>query len=83
MAMGRFILIGMANVAELVAGLIGERTRAGLAIAKQRGKRLGRTGAEILAPKFVPKLRPAPNRSRRCCVSFREGIIRCVGLPTS
>jgi DNA invertase Pin-like site-specific DNA recombinase len=51
-AMGRFILIGMANVAELEAGLISERTKAGLAIAKQRGVQLGRTGAEILAPKF-------------------------------
>ena len=30
-AMGRFILTGMANVAELEAGLISERTKAGLA----------------------------------------------------
>lgn len=51
-AMGRFILTGMANVAELEAGLISERTKAGLAIAKQRGVKLGTTGAEILAPKF-------------------------------
>jgi DNA invertase Pin-like site-specific DNA recombinase len=51
-AMGRFILTGMANVAELEAGLISERTKAGLAIAKQRGVKLGKTGAEILAPKY-------------------------------
>ena len=48
-AMGRFILTGMANVAELEAGLISERTKAGLAQSK---KKLGRTGAEILAPKY-------------------------------
>jgi DNA invertase Pin-like site-specific DNA recombinase len=51
-AMGRFILTGMANVAELEAGLISERTKAGLAVAKQRGVKLGTTGAEILAPKY-------------------------------
>jgi DNA invertase Pin-like site-specific DNA recombinase len=48
-AMGRFILIGMANVAELEAGLISERTKAGLAQSK---KKLGRHGAEVLAPKY-------------------------------
>ena len=35
-AMGRFILIGMANVAELEAGLISERTKAALAKSKKR-----------------------------------------------
>jgi DNA invertase Pin-like site-specific DNA recombinase len=51
-AMGRFILTGMANVAELEAGLISERTKAGLAIAKQRGVKLGVHGAKTLAPKY-------------------------------
>jgi DNA invertase Pin-like site-specific DNA recombinase len=41
----------MAQVAELEAGLIGER-RAALAAAKQRGVRLGRHGAQVLAPKW-------------------------------
>jgi DNA invertase Pin-like site-specific DNA recombinase len=51
-AMGKFVLITMANVAELEAGLISERTKAALKAAKARGVRLGRHGAEVLAPKF-------------------------------
>lgn len=50
-AMGRFVVTQMAAVAELEAGLISERTKAGLAAAQRRGVRLGRTGAEILAPR--------------------------------
>ena len=51
-AMGKFVLITMANVAELEAGLISERTKAALKAAKARGVRLGRHGAEVLAPKY-------------------------------
>jgi DNA invertase Pin-like site-specific DNA recombinase len=51
-AMGKFILTQMAAVAELEAGLIGERTKAALVAAKQRGVRLGTHGAKILAPKY-------------------------------
>lgn len=40
-AMGRFLLTQMAAVAELEAGLISERTKAALAAAKARGKKLG------------------------------------------
>jgi DNA invertase Pin-like site-specific DNA recombinase len=40
-AVGRFMLTQMAAVAELEAGLISERTKAALAAAKARGKRLG------------------------------------------
>jgi DNA invertase Pin-like site-specific DNA recombinase len=39
--MGRFMLTQMAAVAELEAGLISARTKAALAAAKARGKRLG------------------------------------------
>ena len=51
-AMGKFVLITMANVAELEAGLISERTKAALKAAKARGVQLGRHGAEVLAPKY-------------------------------
>ena len=51
-AMGKFVLITMANVAELEAGLISERTKAALRAAKRRGVKLGRHGAEGLAPKY-------------------------------
>jgi DNA invertase Pin-like site-specific DNA recombinase len=51
-AMGKFVLITMANVAEFEAGLISERTKAALKAAKARGVRLGRHGAEVLAPRY-------------------------------
>jgi DNA invertase Pin-like site-specific DNA recombinase len=51
-AMGRFVLIVMASVAELEAGLISERTRAALKAAKAKGVQLGLHGAEVLAPRY-------------------------------
>ncbi|RYB01309.1 recombinase family protein [Lichenibacterium ramalinae] len=48
---GRFMLQQMASVAELEAGMIGDRTRKALAAAKARGVRLGglRPGVEMTA----------------------------------
>jgi DNA invertase Pin-like site-specific DNA recombinase len=56
-AMGRFVLIVMASVAELEAGLISERTRAALKAVKAKGVRLGRHGAEVLAPRYRQEAR--------------------------
>jgi DNA invertase Pin-like site-specific DNA recombinase len=56
-AMGKFVLITMANVAELEAGLISERTKAALKAAKARGVTLGRHGAEVLAAKYRDEAR--------------------------
>lgn len=56
-AMGRFMLTTMASVAELEGGLISERTKAALNAAKARGVKLGRHGAEVLAPKYREEAR--------------------------
>jgi DNA invertase Pin-like site-specific DNA recombinase len=64
-AMDRFLLTQMAAVAELEAGLIGERTKAALAAAKACGVKLGNpNGARALRGKQVGKRKPWP-RSRR------------------
>jgi DNA invertase Pin-like site-specific DNA recombinase len=49
-AMGRFLLTTMASTAELEAGLVSERTKAALAVAKGRGRKLGTYG-QVLAAK--------------------------------
>ena len=68
-AMGKFVLITMANVAELEAGLISERTKAALKAAKGRGVRLGRHGAEVLAPKYHEE---AIQRAKQLAPIIRE-----------
>ena len=60
-ATGQFLLQQMASVAELEAGLIGERTKAALAAAKSHGVRLG--GFRGRAPTAVE--RAAASKARR------------------
>jgi DNA invertase Pin-like site-specific DNA recombinase len=48
-ATGRFVLIMLANIAELEAGLVSERTKKALAEAKKDGVEIGRHGAELAA----------------------------------
>jgi DNA invertase Pin-like site-specific DNA recombinase len=68
-AMGRFVVTQMAAVAELEAGLISERTKAGLAAARRRGVQLGRNGAEILAPRYRAEARA---RAKQLAPVLRE-----------
>lgn len=60
-ATGRFLLSQMALVAELEAGLISERTKAALAAAKARGKKLG--GDRGYRPPAAPDFRAGAKAS--------------------
>jgi DNA invertase Pin-like site-specific DNA recombinase len=57
---GKFLIGIMAQVAELEAGLISQRTKAALAQAKARGMRLG-TPASPAAPSRPPESPPRPS----------------------
>ena len=67
-AMGKFVVGVMAQVAELEAGLISERTKAALAAAKARGVRLGPHGA-ILASRYRAE---ADERAQTLAPTLRE-----------
>jgi DNA invertase Pin-like site-specific DNA recombinase len=61
-AMGRFFVTQMVAVAELEAGLTGERTRAALAQAKQRGVKLGNPRLSEVAGRGAMANREAADR---------------------
>ena len=69
-AMGKFVLITMANVAELEAGLISERTKAALKAAKARGVRLGVMGLRSLPQNTMRKPFGEQRNWRLSSVSF-------------
>jgi hypothetical protein len=62
------------------AGLISERSKAGLAQSK---KKLGRTGAEILAPKYHAEAKARAERLAPVLRHFQSKVIRCVAWPMS
>jgi len=80
---GRFILQQMASVAELEAGLISQRTKAALAAAKVRGKKLGGNRGVTLTEAARNAGRVAQRaRADQRATDWRQTIIELHGTGT-
>ncbi len=73
---GKLLFTIMAGVAEFERDLIRERTRAGMAAAKRRGKRLGRPRA-VSGPDIF-KLEPGGERRNRQELPFNQSDSWCL-----
>jgi DNA invertase Pin-like site-specific DNA recombinase len=75
---GKFLVTQMAAVAELEAGLISQRTRAALAVAKARGVRLGNPSPTPATAEMAAAARQARSRQVAARASDVLAVVRQV-----
>lgn len=75
---GKFMLTQMAAVAELEAGLISQRTRAALAVAKARGVRLGNPSPTPATAEMAAMARQARSRQATARATDVLAVVRQV-----